>query len=72
MKVSQKIKNYRERDGLTQREAADIMGLAPPTLCNLERGIAPTAEQAHLLGLLFEVEYTAFWTPPKLAKQVKA
>ena len=66
MKVSQKIKTYRERAGLSQQEAADIMGMSPSTLCNLERGIMPTATQAHLLGQLFEVEPTEFWTPPTL------
>lgn len=62
----------REGLGLTQRDAAVGMGLSAPTLCNLERGLRPTAEQAYVLGKYYGVDMMELWNPPEVVGAVEA
>lgn len=58
------IRAVRERRGLTQRELADKVGLAPSSICKFESGLKyPSMTTLLRLGVALDVSVSEFFVP---------
>jgi DNA-binding XRE family transcriptional regulator len=55
------LRLYRQRDGLTQKELADKLGIYTQHVCNMEKGSRTiTVDMAKTLAELFDSDYKMF------------